>query len=314
MNFKELVKDYFTFTRKERIALIIVITIIVGVWLFPKVLSPKSNATLTDTSWITATKRLQQKQNTSQFDSEEKNENVNDFAFDKNATYHTNRSKAELFYFDPNTLSINDWKKLGIRDKTIATIENYLNKGGHFYKAEDLKKIYGLHADEYERLEPYIKIETATKNYNELAKDNDVKKEQSKTKYPVIEINNADTSAFIALPGIGSKLASRIVNFRDKLGGFYSIEQIGETYGLPDSTFQRIRSFLKLEDPQIKKININTATKDEMKTHPYIRWALANAIVEYRNQHGNFLSLDDLKKITLITDDIFNKIKLYLTL
>ena len=71
--------------------------------------------------------------------------------------------------------------------------------------------------------------------------------------------------------------------------------------------------FLKLENISTKKININTATKDEMKIHPYIKWNLANAIVEYRNQHGNFSSLEDLKQISLITDEIFNKIKIYLT-
>ena len=120
--------------------------------------------------------------------------------------------------------------------------------------------------------------------------------------------------AFIALPGIGNKLALRIVNFRDKLGGFYSIDQIGETYGLPDSVFRKIKPFLKLETNLVKKININTATKDEMKSHPYIKWNLANAIVEYRNQHGNFSSLEDLKKISLITTEVFDKIKFYLVL
>jgi competence ComEA-like helix-hairpin-helix protein len=129
-----------------------------------------------------------------------------------------------------------------------------------------------------------------------------------------IDVNSADTAAFIALPGIGSKLASRIINFRDKLGGFYSIDQIGEIYGLPDSTFQKIKPYLKLEKIELKKININTATKDEMKSHPYIKWALANAIVEYRNQHGNFSSLEDLKKISLITDELFNKLEHYLGL
>ena len=102
----------------------------------------------------------------------------------------------------------------------------------------------------------------------------------------MVDVNTADTTAFVALPGIGSKLALRIVNFRDKLGGFYSVDQIAEIYGLPDSSFQRIKHLLKLDNPSIKKININTASKDEMKLHPYFKWNLANAIVEYRNQHG----------------------------
>ena len=109
--------------------------------------------------------------------------------------------------------------------------------------------------------------------------------------YTIVDINKADTSAFISLPGIGNKLALRIVNFREKLGGFYSIDQIGETYGLPDSSFQKIKPFLKLETSLLKKFNINSATKDEMKLHPYIKWNLANAIVEYRNQHVFVLSL-----------------------
>ncbi|HET9826396.1 MAG TPA: helix-hairpin-helix domain-containing protein, partial [Chitinophagaceae bacterium] len=132
-------------------------------------------------------------------------------------------------------------------------------------------------------------------------------------KNSLVEINAADTTAFIALPGVGGKLASRIINFRDKLGGFYSVNQVGETYGLPDSTFAKIKPLLKLEDPSVKKFNINTATKDDLKSHPYFRWSLANAIVEYRNQHGNFSSVEDLKKIAVITEEIFRKIKPYCT-
>ncbi|HET7897749.1 MAG TPA: helix-hairpin-helix domain-containing protein, partial [Flavisolibacter sp.] len=129
-----------------------------------------------------------------------------------------------------------------------------------------------------------------------------------------ININEADTSAFIALPGIGSKLSARIISFREKLGGFYSVEQIGETYGLPDSTFQKIRGRLVVDGDGIRKINVNTATKDELKSHPYIRWNLANAIVEYRNQHGSFKNLEELKNIALVDDAVFQKISPYLDL
>ena len=103
------------------------------------------------------------------------------------------------------------------------------------------------------------------------------------------------------------------MGFSEKLGGFYSVEQIGETYGLPDSTFQKIKGRLQVGG-EIKKMDVNTATKDELKVHPYIRWNLANAIVEYRNQHGVFKSLDELKNIVLIDDVTFNKISHYLSL
>ena len=63
---------------------------------------------------------------------------------------------------------------------------------------------------------------------------------------------------------------------------------------------------------EVKKININTATKDDLKTHPYIKWNIANAIVEYRNQHGNFQSMNDLKKVSLITEEVVGKLQAYL--
>jgi len=177
-----------------------------------------------------------------------------------------------------------------------------------------LKKIYSLKPDEYIRIEPYIRIEIKSESSAGIAITEQKEKPIYQSNHISVDINSGDTSAFIALPGIGSKLAARIINFRDKLGGFYSVEQIGETYGLADSTFQKIKPFLTLETNSIKRININTATKDEMKVHPYLKWNLANAIVEYRNQHGNYTSLDDLKNITLITDEVFDKIKFYLTL
>src|SRR6185503_6381802 len=171
----------------------------------------------------------------------------------KSNYYEINGVKGELFYFDPNTISSADWKRLGLRDKTIQTIEKYLSKGGHFYKTEDLQKVYGLHKDEYERLLPHVKIESKTLASSEQfvspKPGNETQLSKSYTaKYAAIDINTADTSALISLPGIGNKLASRIVNFRDKLGGFYSIEQVGETYGLPDSTFQKIKQWLRLDN------------------------------------------------------------------
>jgi len=316
MNRNRLLNEYFTFTRKERIGLIVIVIVIIGIWIFPNIAaSGKHRAISADTSWMAAAKQLQHDQENSESALKSNDENINDLVYDKPAD-NFDKSTVKLFYFDPNTLSSEGWKKLGIREKTIATIQKYLNKGGHFYNNEDLKKIYGIRADEYGRLEPFIKIETINKKDLKAYSKNEFTKEASPNKplkYLLVDINVADTSEFIALPGIGNKLAARIVNFKDKLGGFYSIVQIGETYGLPDSTFQKIKPYLKIDNSPVKKININAATKDEMKSHPYVKWNLANAIVEYRTQHGNFTSIDDLKKISLITEEIFSKLKPYLT-
>ena len=114
-------------------------------------------------------------------------------------------------------------------------------------------------------------------------------------------------------PGIGSKLANRIITFREKLGGFYKVEQVAETFALPDSTFQKIKDKLIITNNEVKKLNINTAGLDELKIHPYIMYIIANAIVQYRNQHGNFSAISDIKKIMIITDDIYIKLSPYLT-
>lgn len=223
--------------------------------------------------------------------------------------------KAALFYFDPNTLSVEGWKKLGVSERTANTIQNYITKGGRFNKAADIGKIWGLHENDVKRLLPYITIKSLPVTGYSSVKTTEPYKAYATQKNTIgpVDINEADTADFIALPGIGSKLANRIIAFREKLGGFYKAEQVAETFALPDSTFQKIKDRLVMTSNQVKKININKATPDELKAHPYIRYYIANAIVQYRKMHGEFESVDDLKKIMIITDDIFDKAAPYLT-
>ncbi|HSN61960.1 MAG TPA: helix-hairpin-helix domain-containing protein, partial [Ferruginibacter sp.] len=225
---------------------------------------------------------------------------------------YTAKTKGTLFYFDPNTISAEGFKKLGLRDKTIATMLNFRSKGGKFRQPEDIKKIWGLFPDEAERLIPYVQIalseeKSFANNYTSYQSDNTQKNTIIKT----VEINGADTAAFIALPGIGSKLSQRIINFRDKLGGFYHVDQVGETFGLPDSVFKKIKPLLQISG-DVKNININTATLDELKSHPYIKYHLANAIVQYRLQHGNYKAVEDIRKIMIVNDEMYNKTYPYL--
>ncbi len=324
MKWKQFIKDYLTFTRKERIGIIVLLFLILLVALIPSFFpsSIKQKYTSADSIWAKSMKELERKDsgNNDRISLVQSNDNYT-FRFDQEKSiYKNDELKKELFYFDPNTLSIDGWKKLGLKDKTIQTIRNYLNKGGLFKKPEDIQRIYGLHPDDYKRLVPFVQISSLPhqKNLKEFVSTNANNKDQQSDKYTpaysIIDINSADTSAFISLPGIGNKLASRIIKFREKLGGFYSIDQIGETYGLPDSTFQHIKQYFKLENTFIKKININTAKADDLKSHPYIKWNVANTIVAYRDQHGNFLKLEDIKKIALITDELYIKIVPYLSI
>lgn len=128
-----------------------------------------------------------------------------------------------------------------------------------------------------------------------------------------VDINKADTTVFMALPGIGPKLAARIVKYREQLHGFYCIEQVAETYGLADSVFNKIKKWLVVKDTIIQKININKASIEELK-FPYTGNNLANAIFQYRQQHGDYKSLNDLKKIILVNDSLFSRLSYYLTI
>jgi competence ComEA-like helix-hairpin-helix protein len=309
----QFLNDYFNFTKKERRGIIYMISILLVLIFLPFLFPYFSKEESIDTSkFEKEIAQLKIDSSSNKTYSKSQNQYQNDFS---SGDKYASMSKGELFYFDPNTASVNDWIRLGIREKTANTIQKYVSKGGKFYKAEDLKKIWGLSESDANRLIPYVSIKNIEKNYSHF----DEKQISQKAIYPSkkslekIDINLADSNAFIALSGIGSKLANRIISFREKLGGFYSIDQIGETYLLPDSTFQKIKPQLIVNSKAIKKVNINSASVDEMKSHPYIRYYIANAIFQYRKQHGNFQSVEEIKKIMTVTDEIYNKAFPYLT-
>jgi competence ComEA-like helix-hairpin-helix protein len=313
MKWRTVVVDYFTFTKRERIGVLVLICLIALIFLLPPLLRNQSRTKPPnlDTSWMAALKNAEvvDSSRPKTYKNFQQDEDAHSYTYDR--TVNSSPSLKSVFPFDPNTLSEAGWRKLGIKDKTISTIRNYLQKGGRFFKAADLKRIYGLRPDDFARLEPYVSIEASPTNSSAFSK-----KEFSPGRAAIspVDINQADTSALIALPGIGNKLAARIVSFREKLGGFYSVDQIGEVYGLADSVFQKIKRFFLLGNTSIKRININTASVDEMKMHPYIRQAMAKQITAYREEHGQFKSVADLRKIQSVTEEIFKKLAPYLVI
>lgn len=315
MKWKEILADYLSFSRRDRLAIGILLVLILVIFFVPAYLGTRSPAPVpADTSWMAAVRQLEQTGEPEE--TEPRYQNTRPTYKERTDQYNREPKRSiRLYYFDPNTVTDEGWRELGLRDKTIHTIRNFLNKGGQFRKPEDLQKIYGLFPDEYERLVPFIRIESLPNANTERANTEEKPRIRPAppARFMVIDINLADTSAWIALPGIGSKLAARIVSFREKLGGFYSISQVAETFGLADSVFQKIKPRLKIEATAVKKININTATIDDLKAHPYIRFVLAKPIIAYRNEHGIFNRLEDLKKIAAITDDTFQKLIPYLT-
>jgi len=220
----------------------------------------------------------------------------------------------DLFSFDPNTATFDDFVALGLSKKIAHTLINYREKGGTFYQKEDLQKIYNLETTDFNRLEPYINIAPQPKAVQEPEPKLVVEKSYEEKRTLVnININTATPEEWQQLYGIGPTYAKRIVKFKKVLGGFHSIEQIAETYGMPDSVFQAIRPQLQLGAPTIHKININTASADDLEGHPYLHWKKVKVILAYRKQHGLFESVNDLSNVKAISPELFQKIKPYLT-
>jgi competence protein ComEA len=225
-------------------------------------------------------------------------------------------AKPVYFNFDPNRLSESDWLKLGLTHKQIKVIRNYESKGGKFYKREDLKRIYSISEKQYTMLEPFILI----KNSDELSKKKTFKTDDKsaaisdQTLRPGIEINAADSQELERIRGIGPAFASRIIKFRRRLGGFYRKEQLLEVYGMDSLKYDQLKDQIQVNTGLIRRFNINTFTFEEIRHHPYLTFKQMNAIIQYRTQHGLYKSIDDLRKIAILNEEIIRKIEPYFSI
>lgn len=225
-----------------------------------------------------------------------------------------------LFYFDPNLASSEQFQELGMPKFIAERIIKYRSKGGQFRKKEDLQKIYGLQTALYEQLEPYINIpekQAITSIVpDQPAANPSLAAAPAKSAYtkPVVttfDINTADTTQLILLKGIGSKLAARIVKFRDGLGGFASTAQYAEVFGLDSLALSELNHFAQIRTT-VHKININTASPEEIDHHPYLSKRQSEIIVRYREQHGAYKTPQDLLNIKILDEKLVNKIAPYL--
>lgn len=300
---KRILKTYFTFTRKERTAVLVLLVIISVLIIAPRWYSPEP-------ALPRDTRLLQQYLNGTQGKTDGKS--IADDPHLGNEATKMVDPPISLFYFDPNTLAVADWLRLGIPEKTVRTIANYRNKGGQFRQPEDLRKIWGLRKTDADRLVPYIRIQP--KKYNNSAGRFPLpvreKRAGDKT-LSVIEVNTATAEEWESLPGIGKVLANRLIRYREKLGGFSSLEQVKKTYGISDSVFAQIQPLLRLQPTNVSGngwLNLNSATVSQLTTVAGIPEAIAKAIVVYRKEYGPFQQVTDLKKLVLISDTIFQRV------
>ncbi|MBY0436272.1 MAG: helix-hairpin-helix domain-containing protein [Cyclobacteriaceae bacterium] len=221
-------------------------------------------------------------------------------------------AEIEFSQFDPNVITKEELEQLGLPKFIASRIIRFREKGGVFRKAEDLQKIYGLDSGWFALAKPWIKV---APSFAITSPEKGTSEETKKSTKTLLDINEADSIQLVNVYGIGPALSKRIRTFRDKLGGFVSLEQLREVYGLDTAAQRELKKKFEIKDGFVpKKININAASAELLSTHPYIKRKEANAIVAFRMQHGNFTSLDQLREIKLLTPEWIDKTLPYLTL
>lgn len=210
--------------------------------------------------------------------------------------------------FDPNKATIGELQALGVSPFIAKRIEQYRSKGGQFRIKGDLKKIYGFDSILYDRLVPFIQLpDKFLENKSHTARVNEP------IRIIEFDLNKADTSDFKSVRGIGSVLASRIVKYRERLGGFVSTIQLTEVYGLDSTVIQALHQFHVGKEFKPLLIAVNQATVEQLDQHPYLSSKHAKAIITYRVQHGPFRSADELKAIKQLPEIVWQKILPYLS-
>jgi len=215
------------------------------------------------------------------------------------------RRQLTPFSFDPNRMDFPNWKRLGFTDKEAQQIVNFQSKGGKFFQKSDLKKLYCISDDDYQLLEPYIEIHSAQTSKPETTK-------AKSFSYTQLELNTTDSIELQKIPGIGQKTASRIIQYREKLGGFIHLQQLEEVYAIDSNRFLQIEPYLYVDKSKVKKININKAEIKELVRHPYVEYYVAKSIVVHRQNYGKYKSVEDIKKAVHFYDELYQKIVPYL--
>ena len=242
--------------------------------------------------------------------------------------------KFDVNLFDPNTIDSSTMVKYGLPPWTIKTLLKYRSKGGTFKKCDDLKKIFNLGEADYNRLLPHCnvaaKYKTAgikkkrKKSYvnNKETQGKDTTKLQNNTnkefksyaanKNPAIrlDLSTADTTQLMLLKGIGTLYANKIVEHRELLGGYRSIDQLLELWNFDTIVYNEIKENLYITAP-VRKTNVNTVEFKQLLRHPYVDFNTAKIILNYRKHHGPYKKIEDIKLTRLISDSLFLTLEPY---
>ena len=215
--------------------------------------------------------------------------------------------KAPDSKFNPNSYTLSDWIKLGLSEKQSVVILKFTARG--IYTEEDLKRIFVIPDVLFELIRDSVVYPERLQNTpNQESFQKQVKQ------ITLINLNTADTTEFTKIYGIGAFYAKQIIRYREKLGGYFTKEQLLEVWKMTPEAYDKIKDHIFINEKDVKRIDINSVTIEELKAHPYLNWNKANSIIKMRIQRNGFKNIEELKESVLIDTETYEKLFPYLSL
>ena len=218
--------------------------------------------------------------------------------------------KVVLAPFDPNLADSIELLDLGLSPYVARNVLRYREKGGRFRTPESFARIYGLTENQFETLRPYIRISESFRQKTDTSTY--VRRDTFAVvyKYPkgtLVDVGVADTTELKKIPGIGSGISKAIVGYRNRLGGFYSLEQLREVRFVTPEMME----WFKLDSISIRPLPVNRAGLDRLRNHPYLNFYQAKVILEHRKKHGEIKSLSQLSLYEEFTEKDLKRLSAY---
>lgn len=219
----------------------------------------------------------------------------------------TSKFKKLTQKLDPNEFLLDDWMRMGLSKKQADIVLNFSVRG--LKSNDDLKKIFVFPEKLFDLIKDSL-VYPVKKDY-QLSKDRFEEKPILKL---VVEINSATQVDLEKIPGIGPYFADKIIEYRIKLGGFVSKNQLLEIWKFDAEKLSSIDKYIILDDSFITKINVNSISFDDLKDHPYFSYKVANSIVKMREVSGSYDNVNEIGKSMLINDELLDKLTPYISI
>ena len=287
-------EDPFVISKRSKRGLLVLILASLGLIFFPRVYMffQKEEALVINSEQIAEFERTHkkfEKRNYSNYYSKKK------------------KYKAPDSKFNPNTYTLTDWTNLGLSEKQSVVILKFTSRG--IYNEEDLKRIFVIPEVLFELIRDSVVYPERIQN----TPNQESFKKQAK-QINLINLNTADTTEFMKIYGIGAFYAKQIIRYREKLGGYLTKEQLFEVWKMTPEAYEKIKDHVFISEKDVKRININSVTIEELKVHPYLKWNQANSIVKMRIQRNGFKNIEEIKESVLIDSETYEKLFPYLSL